>query len=256
MTAPADHLLAVRDVALAFGGVVALADVSLHIRPCELVGLIGPNGSGKTSLCNVISGLYRPSAGSVRLNGEELVGRRPHEVARLGVARTFQGVETFGMSVMDNVLLGRHVHWRSGVAGVLARSRTERAERRAQFAAAAAALDALELTRHRAAPASDLPYGTRKRVELSRAVAMEPKLLILDEPTAGMNPTDKAEIATLIRRLNRDSGLAVLLVEHDLGFVRNLVSRLVVLNFGRVLAAGATDEVLDDESVVDAYVRG
>jgi branched-chain amino acid transport system ATP-binding protein len=229
-------LLAVRDLTRRFGGIVALDRVSFDVEPGEVVGLIGPNGAGKTTAFNVVSGLDRPDGGDVVFDGRSIVRARPHRIARLGVARTFQNLQLFRtMTVEENVLVG-------GDGGRGGRAR------------AAEALERVGLTAIARRPVSGLPYGTQKRVELARALAARPRLLLLDEPAGGLDHEEVGELAGLLTGLHGDLGLTVLLVEHHMQLVMSVSARVFVLDFGRVIAGGTPQEVQRDPAVIEAYL--
>ncbi|MGE4426674.1 MAG: ABC transporter ATP-binding protein [Solirubrobacteraceae bacterium] len=250
-------MLALTDVTLRFGGVTALDGVSLEIAPGELHAVIGPNGAGKTSIFNCINGVYHPQQGSITFDGRELIGQRPAKIARLGVARTFQNLGLFvALSVVDNLMLGRHHLMRTGfVSGALwwGRARREEIEHRE---AVERIVELLELEAHRHRPAGLLPYGLQKRLELGRALAMEPKLLLLDEPVAGMNLEETEDMARYLMQVRRELDLAMLLVEHEMHLVMDLADRVTALDFGRRLASGTPAEVQADEQVIQAYLGG
>lgn len=252
---PSPVLLEVSDLALAFGGVTAFAEVGFQVRAGEICALIGPNGAGKSSLLNVINGLYRPQRGRVQLAGSSAALRRPQAAARAGVARTFQNLALFkGMSVLDNVLTGRGRHRRaSWLEQALGLGRAP-AEERVQRAVAEWALDFLHLGPWRDVPVGSLPYGLQKRVELARALAAEPRLLLLDEPMAGMNAAEKRELSGYIRAINRERGVTVVLIEHDIQVVMQLADHVVVLDYGRLIADGAPAAVRNDPAVIAAYL--
>jgi branched-chain amino acid transport system ATP-binding protein len=253
--AAAGPVLEARGLTLTFGAVTAFADVDLEVGDGELFAVIGPNGAGKTSLFNVISRVYRPTRGTVRYRGDDLLRHRRSDMPSLGIARSFQNLGLFhNMSVLDNVLVGRHHLMRSGslLGGLylgFAR-REERVHRRA-------AMDVLEFTgiaRWAGYPVQVLPYGVQKRVELARALAMEPSLLLLDEPVAGMSTAERAEITSLVRRIHTERGLSIVLVEHDMGMVMQVAQRVMVLDFGRVICVGTPAEVQRDPNVIRAYL--
>jgi branched-chain amino acid transport system ATP-binding protein len=249
-------LLAVREVSLRFGGVAALDGVSFDIPTGQIVGLIGPNGAGKTSLFNCISRLYLPSAGSIRLDGRELLRLRPHEVISLGIARTFQNVALFArMSVLDNVLVGDHTGIAAATtfASALKLGGARRAERQA-VERALMALDIVGLRPFSDAFAGSLPFATQKRVELARALVSRPRLLLLDEPAGGLNHTEVRELGELIRRIHAHYNLTVLLVEHHMNLVMSISDHVVVLSFGRKIAEGPPDEVRNNPAVIEAYL--
>ncbi|KXJ31629.1 MULTISPECIES: ABC transporter ATP-binding protein [Pseudomonas] len=248
-------LLEVSDLALAFGGVTAFAEVGFQVREGEICALIGPNGAGKSSLLNVINGLYRPQRGSVRLAGSSRALRRPQAAAHAGVARTFQNLALFkGMSVLDNVLTGRGRHRRASWLEQALRLGRAPAEERAQRAVAERALDFLQLGAWRDTAVGSLPYGLQKRVELARALAAEPRLLLLDEPMAGMNAKEKRELSGYIQAINREHGVTVVLIEHDIQVVMQLADHVVVLDYGRLIADGAPAVVRRDPAVIAAYL--
>jgi branched-chain amino acid transport system ATP-binding protein len=252
---PAEPLLAAEDVTLRFGGVTALDGVSFEVRPGELFAVIGPNGAGKTSIFNCINGVYRPQKGSIRLQGEQLIGRSPPAVARLGVARTFQNLGLFThLTVIDNLMLGRHHLMRTGfVTGAVwwGRARREEVEHRE---AVEGVVELLELEAHRHRPAGLLPYGLQKRLELGRALAMEPRLLLLDEPVAGMNLEETEDLARYLIEVRERLDLAVILVEHEMRLVMDLADRVMALDFGTPLATGTPEQVQADPRVIEAYL--
>ncbi len=257
---PRRALLEARGLSAAFGGVRALDGVDLEVLDGEIAALIGPNGAGKTTLFNCLTGLCRPAGGEIALlppGGvrHRLAGLAPHRVAALGVARTFQNIRLFpAMSALENVLVGRHVRMRAGVLGALLRGPGTRAEERESAAAARELLGKVGLESVAGEPAGSLPYGLQRRLEIARALATEPLLLLLDEPAAGMNPRETAELDELIRRLRDEDGVTVLLIEHDMRLVMGLAERIVVLDSGRLIAAGTPAEVRADPAVVRAYL--
>jgi branched-chain amino acid transport system ATP-binding protein len=251
-------MLVAERLSVAFGGVRAIDDVSLAVAPGLVFSIIGPNGAGKTTLFNVISGLYRPERGRVRLAGEDVTALAPEGLARRGLSRTFQNLQIFfRMSVIENVMVGRHRHETTGMFADLFHLPAVRRQNRMTREAAAAALERVGLAAAAERPAGSLSFGDLKRLELARALASEPKLLLLDEPAAGCNPVETEGIATVIRRLSRD-GITVVLVEHDMRLVMNVSDRIHVLANGRTLAEGAADEVRTNPAVIAAYlgIRG
>ncbi len=248
-------VLEVDALGVRFGGLHALDAVSLAVGAGQLHALVGPNGAGKTSLLNAVGGFCRASGGSIRLAGEPIHGLSPHRIAARGVARTFQFLELFRhMSVLDNLLLGRHRHMRAGlVSGALffGRSRHEQARHRLPVEEI---FDFLELERHRTEPVATLPLGIQKLVAVGRALAMEPRLLLLDEPSTGMNREEKEHLARFLLRIKHELGLAMLWVEHDMELVADLADVMTVLDFGQKLAEGAPGSVLRDPRVALAYL--
>ena len=254
--AQAGTLLEVRNLCLSFGGLTVLDEVSLDVPEGSITAIIGPNGAGKSSLFNAISGSYRPQAGTIRFAGRDITHLPTPRRAGLGVARTFQNLALFpGMTVLDNIKLGSHVHLRTGLlaAGVyLGRARRE--ERRLQAAVEREVIEPLGIGDLLRLPAATLPFGRQKRVELARALAMRPRLLLLDEPVAGMNRAERREMVRLIRDLQRQRGATVLLVEHDMNVVMDISDQVIVLDFGRVIAAGTPAAVRADPAVISAYL--
>jgi branched-chain amino acid transport system ATP-binding protein len=245
-------LLEVRDLRIAFGGIRALDGVSLEVAEGETVALIGPNGSGKTSLFNCTTGAYRATGGTISFAGESLLGLAPDAVARRGIARTFQNLRLFGsLTVLDNVLAGRERHWRKSLLGALLRRRGEEVRQRTS---AEEVLEFLDLEPWRKRRAADCPYGVQKRVELARALAAEPRLLLLDEPVAGLTAEEKEELSYWIHEIRGRLRITVLLVEHDLRVVSRLAGRVVALEEGRVIAQGTPAEVQRHPEVVRAYL--
>jgi len=248
-------LLQVDDIELRFGGTRAVDGVSFDVRPGELFAVIGPNGAGKTSIFNCISGVYRPQAGRIRFLGDDLLGDRPDRIAKRGVARTFQNIELFdNLTVVENLMLGRHQHLDYGVLeGMLYLGRARRAEL-ANRRIVEDIIDFLEIAAHRKFPVGMLPYGVKKRVELGRALAMEPKLLLLDEPVAGMNAEETEDMARFILDIRSELDTAMILVEHDMGLVMDLADRVMVMDFGRRIALGDPKSVQADPAVIKAYL--
>ena len=255
---PGDTQLVVDDIYLAFGGVQALTAVSLQVRQSEITAIIGPNGAGKTSLLNCVSGLYHPQEGKITFyNGREhlLTNLKPYEIARLGIARSFQNIELFKhMTVLDNIMLGRHVHLKSNIlSGGLfwGRAKKEEIENRRFLEDI---IDLLEIEAIRKKTVGTLSYGLQKRVELARALAVQPSLLVLDEPMAGMNNEEKEDMARFILDVNEEHGVSVIIIEHDMGVVMDISDHIVVLNFGMKIGDGTPDEVQQNSEVVQAYL--
>jgi branched-chain amino acid transport system ATP-binding protein len=257
MAEVARDLLEVEGITLSFSGVRALDGVTFSVREGELFSVIGPNGAGKSSLFNCISGVYKPQEGSVRFGGDELVGLKPHRIACKGIARTFQNVEVFpAMTVEENLLLARDGFMKAGPLACMLRVGRSAREERAAAAAVREYAALLRIDHLLGAPVGSLPHGTQKRIELARALAMEPRLVMLDEPVAGMNFDEKTEMAETIQRVNRDLGVAILLVEHDMTMVMGISDRVCALDFGQRIALGTPTEVARDSAVVNAYLGG
>jgi branched-chain amino acid transport system ATP-binding protein len=248
-------LLEIRNLTHRFGGLVAVNDFSLAVAPGELVGVIGPNGAGKTTVFNLVTGVYRATGGSIRFSGEELVGRAPHAIARLGVARTFQNIRLFReLSVLDNVRAALDGAARYGVAAALARSGRFRREEERIIAEARELLGLLKLEHLAGETAKSLPYGLQRRLEIARALALRPRLLLLDEPAAGMNPNEIGQLMEFIAWVRRRFELTILLIEHQMRLVMGICERLAVLDFGATIAAGTPAQVRADPKVLEAYL--
>ncbi len=247
-------ILDVRGVSVVFGGISALDDVRLEVEPGTIQGIIGPNGAGKTTLFNVITGLYRPTSGDVLVGGESIVGLAPYQVAQRGVTRTFQTVRLFeGMSVIENVMVGRHRHMKAGLATAALSLPSGRAEEQRVFKEAQALLELTGLVEQADASAVDLPLGWQRRLEIARALSAEPELLLLDEPAAGLNTSESAELAEMISRI-AEQGTTVILVEHDMDVVMRVVDDVLVLEQGKVLARGNPADIQKNPEVIRAYL--
>jgi branched-chain amino acid transport system ATP-binding protein len=258
-----DLVLDVRDVTLRFGGLTSLNGVSLQMRRGSVLAVIGPNGAGKTSLFNCLTGAYTPQEGNVEFTpgaGKNagktvgLLGKRPHKIARLGVARTFQNIRLFpALTVLENVQVGVETRQKSDAVSSMLRLPNARRDQRNSVAEAYRLLDLVGLSGKSNELAASLPYGEQRRLEIARALGTEPSLLLLDEPAAGTNPTEKVELSALIRRI-ADTGVSVLLIEHDMPLVMGLANEVVVLNFGKVIASGRPEQVQRDPAVIEAYL--
>ena len=255
LPAPGTPLLSVEGIALRFGGVQALAGVDFTIYAGEICAIIGPNGAGKTSMLNVLNGAYQPNEGVITFKGRGRGRMRPRKAAQLGIARTFQNVALFkGMSTLDNVMAGRNLKMRSNFISCLLPAGPARAEEARHRAAADEVIRFLEIEAIRNTPVGRLPYGLQKRVELARALAAEPDLLLLDEPMAGMNAGEKAEMCRFVLETKARFGTTIALIEHDMGVVMELSDHIVVLDYGRKIADGTPEEVRSDQTVIDAYL--
>ena len=251
-----NEILTTDMLTVAFGGVKALAGVSLVVYEGEILSVIGPNGAGKTTFFNAVTGSIVPSAGQVTLKGIDVTGRKSHEVARLGIARSFQNLKPFAeMTLLENVLIGREIHMASGMLATLLRTPSFRADEERQRAVAVDLLDFVGLGRRRDDLARNLTYGERKMLEIARALAIEPRVLMLDEPVAGMNPTETGFVMELVRRI-QGQGITVVLIEHDMRMVMGISDRIYVLDHGELIAGGLPEEVRTNPQVIAAYLGG
>ena len=251
----ADILLSVEQINLSFGGVRALEDINFDIRKKEIFAIIGPNGAGKTSMLNVINGFYHPQQGEIHFKGLHRKQMRPHEAAVQGIARTFQNVALFkGMSTLNNIMSGRNLKMKSNLFWQALYYGPARKEEMENREVVEDIIDFLEIQSIRRTPVGKLPYGLQKRVELGRALAMEPELLLLDEPMAGMNIEEKQDMCRFILDINEQYGTTIVLIEHDMGVVMDLSERMIVLDYGRKIAEGTPDEIRGNQTVIDAYL--
>jgi branched-chain amino acid transport system ATP-binding protein len=248
-------LLTINHLSLAFGKNLALNDVSLHVNPSEILALIGPNGAGKTSMLNCITSFYKPGEGEILFKGMNITNKRTHHISKLGISRTFQGIELFSsLSVLDNLMAGRHILMKTGVISASLFFGKARGEEIKHREAVEDIIDLLELQAIRNKLVGSLPYGQRKRVDLGRALVLEPKVLLLDEPLAGMNVEEKEDMVRFILDIHELRGTAIILVEHDMGVVMDIVDRVVVLDFGLKIAEGIPEEIKGNQEVIKAYL--
>jgi branched-chain amino acid transport system ATP-binding protein len=248
-------VLEIQDLHLAFAGIKAIDGVSLRVRNGEIFAVIGPNGAGKTSIFNCVSGIYEPQQGSIRFLGTDILGMSPHKIAHMGVSRTFQNIELFPqMTVLDNLMLGRHQHLRYGtLSGMIRVGKAAREEAKSREVVEAI-IEFLDIQAHRKSYVLMLPYGIQKRVELGRALAMAPKLLLLDEPAAGMNLEETEDMARFITDIRRELGIGVVLVDHDMRLVMDLADTVLAIDFGKPIAVGPPTEIQGNRDVISAYL--
>jgi len=247
--------LTIRDVSIRFGGIKAVDELGLDIQEGEIFAIIGPNGAGKTTVFNIISGFYRPDTGAVVFDGIDLVQRKPHEIARLGVGRTFQNLELFSrMTVLENLLIARHLYVKTGLWREMAMTRQVREEEATARRESMAILEYLHLESYADSPIAEFPFPVQKRIELGRALALKPRLLLLDEPAGGLSMSETQELSAVIDAIRKDFNVTVLLVEHDMSMVMQISNRIAVLDYGKKIAEGSPKEIQKNQRVIEAYL--
>jgi len=248
-------ILQVRDLTLRFGGLEVINRLSLEVDPGGIVSLIGPNGAGKTSVFNCLTGFYRANAGDIEFNGESILKLKPHRITRKGMARTFQNLRLFkNMTVLENVMSGMHCRTRAGALGAILRNPAQRAEEAEIQRVAEECLDFVGILEHRDRMAKNLPYGDQRRIEWARALATRPRLLLLDEPAAGLNYDEKERLMDLIRRIRKELNITIFLIEHDMGLVMRISEKVIVIDYGKKIAEGDCQAVQNDPKVIEAYL--
>ncbi len=255
VAAPTGLVLDAQQISVVFGGLIAVSNVSFHIPVGSIVSLIGPNGAGKTTFFNVLTGLYKPTAGLVHFEGRDVTGMPPHKIAQLGMARTFQNIRLFGlMTSEENVMVAMHSHMRSGIVQTVLKLPGQRREERDARDQADELLDFVGIGHVRGEYARNLSYGDQRRLEVARALALRPRLLLLDEPTAGMNPNESATFVEFVHRVRDEKDVSILLIEHDMSVVMRLSERITVLDRGEKIAEGGPDDIKNDQRVIEAYL--
>lgn len=249
-----NEMLKVEHVTQKFGGLTALSEINIRINRGEIVGVIGPNGAGKTTLFNLITGIYTPTEGRICLEGEDITGKKPYRIAEMGISRTFQNIRLFKkLTVMDNVIIGMHSRTKSNLLDAVFKTPRRRREEKAGVQKALECLDFLHLKELRYHLADSLPYGAQRRLEIARCLATSPKVILLDEPAAGMNEQETMELMEIIRKLKK-GGYTILLIEHDMKFVMNICDRLYMLDYGVQIAQGLPEEIKNNQKVIEAYL--